>query len=53
MIVLSNSQRNDLSRVKVLAKWFSVRLTIKLFGRIILDYQWPPLTESEVCDENA
>lgn len=47
--------RSDLSRAKFLAKWFEVRVTIRLFGRIVLDYKWPPDAEvssyeSEVND---
>lgn len=55
MLLLSKSMRSDLSRAKFLAKWFEVRVTIKLFGRTVLDYKWPPDSdvktyESEVDD---
>lgn len=42
MLLLSKTQKNDVSLVKHLSKWFEIRLTIKLFGRTILDYKWPP-----------
>lgn len=48
-MLLSKSQRVDVSQARGLAKWFSVKVEIRVFGNLIWSYTWPP--ESEVCDE--
>lgn len=41
-MLLTKSQKNAVKTASMLSRAFEVRVTIKLFGRTILDYKWPP-----------
>lgn len=45
--MLSKSQRVDLGRLRGMAKWFSVKVEIRVFGKLIWSYCWPPESDGE------
>lgn len=49
-MLLSKQNRADLAQARGLAKWFSVSVTIKVFGKVIWSFTWPP--ESQNPKEN-
>lgn len=47
-MLLTKSQKNAVKTASMLSRAFEVRVTIKLFGRTILDYKWPPDSDLNV-----
>lgn len=46
---MTRQERNEaalVSQAKGLAKWLSIDLTIKIFGYVLLEYHFPPQTNS-------
>ena len=35
-------KNQQIKEAKGLAKWFSVKIEIRMFGHLIWSYQWPP-----------
>lgn len=42
--MLSRSQKSSLQSARLLARMFSVEVTIRLFGKIVWSFVWPPET---------
>lgn len=40
--MLRRNQRAMLRETRVLSRWFQVRIEIRMFGRLIWSYVWPP-----------
>lgn len=45
--MLSKIQRTELSQARGLAKWFSVKVEIRVFGKLIWSYVWPPFSTND------
>lgn len=42
MLLLNQNQKRSLSLARSLSKAFQVRVEIRLFGKLVFKYVWPP-----------
>lgn len=41
-MLLTRQKKKALNEVRFLAKWFQVEISIRLFGKLVWSYKWPP-----------
>lgn len=39
---LTRNQKSNLSSARTLSRWFQVKVEIRLFGKLVWSYVWPP-----------
>lgn len=41
-MMLSRQQKSVLGVARTLSKWFQITIEIRLFGKLVWSYKWPP-----------
>lgn len=50
-MLLSKKQKSALGVARLLSKWFQITIEIRLFGKLVWSYKWPPSSDSLLDEE--
>lgn len=49
-MLLSKNEKKAVKTARVLSSWFQVKIEIRLFGKLVWSYCWPPESKASVDD---